>query len=106
MLFCLQMESPVRFASAPKPCSVRGVSETELGELRAVATSTANSPTATDAGVPCHNGACKSSGDKLRPEHHIESPWHHLKSLFLVSIIVALVVWIFVYVMLTQFDVL
>ncbi|XP_058809664.1 uncharacterized protein LOC131674872 isoform X3 [Phymastichus coffea] len=105
-----QMESEGRFSCGdlpPKQCSnTRAIHETELGVLKSSVHETSSSPpSGSRAGVACHNGACKAHG--LRPPHHrIENPWHYLKTIFLVSIIFAFIVWIIVYVLLTQYEVL
>ncbi|OXU30837.1 hypothetical protein TSAR_009876 [Trichomalopsis sarcophagae] len=96
-----RMDNPKRLSSPAKACNARSANETELGELKV-------EPHEVQVvqGVPCHNGACKSSPVKGRPEHRLESPWHHLKTLFLVSMIIALIIWIIVYVLLNQYNVL
>lgn len=98
------MDNPGRFSSPTKSCNARSVNETELGELK-MTSQEIQVVGSVGQGVPCHNGACRSS-IKGRAEHRLESPWHYLKTLFLVSIIIAFVVWIIVYVLLAQYNVL
>ncbi|XP_011343472.1 uncharacterized protein LOC105282873 isoform X2 [Ooceraea biroi] len=82
---------------------------TELGE---VVISTATSSVATPAvrasdAAPCKNGGCKiwrSSRGSSEPRS--ESPWHLLKTIFLVSVIVAFLLWIIIYTLLDQYRIL
>ncbi|CAK9802353.1 hypothetical protein ANTQUA_LOCUS3268 [Anthophora quadrimaculata] len=97
------MESPSRFDLTKT--EVQSVNETELGEVKvtpptsSVATSTPVQP----GSIPCRNGGCKSWN---RSESRLESPWHFLKTVFLISVIVALVIWVIVYTFLTQYRIL
>ncbi|XP_024867507.1 uncharacterized protein LOC112451834 isoform X1 [Temnothorax curvispinosus] len=89
---------------------------TELGEVRVtapssnVATSMPSTahPNGNDAAAPCKNGGCKVwrssrvDGGELRPE----SPWHSLKTVFLISVILAFLLWIIVYTLLDQYRIL
>ncbi|XP_031847867.1 uncharacterized protein LOC116433665 isoform X3 [Nomia melanderi] len=99
-----QMESLSRFELTKTES--RSVDETELAEVRTTlptnnaATSTPQQP----GGVPCRNNGCKSWSS--RSESRLESPWHFLKTVFLVSVIVALVLWVIVYASLSQYRVL
>ncbi|XP_076385242.1 uncharacterized protein LOC100875244 isoform X3 [Megachile rotundata] len=97
------MESPSRFELTK--ADDQSADETELGEVKAspptsnVATSTPAQP----GSIPCRNGGCKSWN---RGETRLESPWHFLKTVFLVTVIVALVIWVIVYTCLAQYRVL
>ncbi|XP_031847866.1 uncharacterized protein LOC116433665 isoform X2 [Nomia melanderi] len=99
-----RMESLSRFELTKTES--RSVDETELAEVRTTlptnnaATSTPQQP----GGVPCRNNGCKSWSS--RSESRLESPWHFLKTVFLVSVIVALVLWVIVYASLSQYRVL
>lgn len=98
------MESPSRFELTK--AEVESGEETELGEVKVtpptstVATSTPVQPGA----IPCRNGGCKSWTS--RAESRMESPWHFLKTIFLISVIVALILWIIVYTALAQYRIL
>ncbi|XP_076247627.1 uncharacterized protein LOC143187351 isoform X2 [Calliopsis andreniformis] len=98
------MESQSRFELAKT--EMNSTEETELSEVNMspatnnVATSTAAQP----GNIPCKNGGCKSW--MSNGESRLESPWHFLKTVFLVSVIVALVVWVIVYTLLTQYRIL
>lgn len=94
----------------------KGAEETELAEVKTtlptnnVATSTGklasyqNGQQVQPGSIPCRNGGCKSwSG---RSESRLESPWHFLKTVFLISVIVALVLWVIVYTFLAQYRIL
>ncbi|XP_076639250.1 uncharacterized protein LOC143351532 isoform X2 [Colletes latitarsis] len=95
-----QMESSSRF-ELTKP-EVQGADETELGEVKTtnVATSTPVQP----GNIPCKNGGCKALSSPV--ESRLESPWHFLKTIFLISVIVALVIWVIVYTFLAQYEIL
>ncbi|XP_015428901.1 PREDICTED: uncharacterized protein LOC107185678 [Dufourea novaeangliae] len=99
------MESPSRYDLTKS--EARSLDETELGEVKTtlptsnVATSTQSSQ---PGSIPCRNGGCKSWA--TRTESRLESPWHFLKTVFLVSVIVALVLWVIVYTFLAQYRVL
>lgn len=97
------MDDGSRFAG--KISELQNSSETELGEVK-VTTSTSSITTSTPIqviGTPCKNGACKNF--RPRPEPRAESPWHMLKSVFLVSVIVALFIWVIVYTLLAQYKI-
>ncbi|XP_023287760.1 uncharacterized protein LOC105699731 isoform X2 [Orussus abietinus] len=83
-----------------------GAGETELGMIKVVAptSSVATSTPLPAGGIPCRNGGCKAS--RSRGEPRPESPWHLLKTIFLVSVIVALIVWVIVYTLLAQYQIL
>ncbi|XP_043259796.1 uncharacterized protein LOC122401614 isoform X2 [Colletes gigas] len=95
-----QMESSSRF-ELTKP-EVQSADETELGEVKTtnVATSTPGQP----GNIPCKNGGCKALSSPV--ESRLESPWHFLKTIFLISVIVALVIWVIVYTFLAQYQIL
>ncbi|XP_078039381.1 uncharacterized protein LOC144471326 isoform X2 [Augochlora pura] len=106
-----QMENLSRFElTKTKP---RDVEENELAEVKTavptnnVATSTAKLSSANPVhpgSIPCRNGGCK--GWAGRSESRLESPWHFLKTVFLISVIVALVIWVVVYTFLAQYGIL
>ncbi|XP_011874441.1 PREDICTED: uncharacterized protein LOC105565670 isoform X2 [Vollenhovia emeryi] len=94
---------------------------TELDEVRVsapnsnVATSMSSTahPSDNDASAsatPCKNGGCKvwrsSRVGVGEPRTLAESPWHSLKTVFLVSVIVAFLLWIIVYTLLDQYRIL
>ncbi|XP_023245341.1 uncharacterized protein LOC106646767 isoform X1 [Copidosoma floridanum] len=97
-----QMDITGRY-NTPVRCDAR-IEETELGEL-------GGNPGAVPANhqhrvnLACHDGACKSRAQRHQPVHRLESPWHHLKTVFLVSIIISFIVWIVAYVLLVQYGV-
>lgn len=98
------MESPSRFELTK--ADEQSADETELGEVK-VSPPTSNVATSTPAqpgSIPCRNGGCKSWSN--RGETRLESPWHFLKTVFLVAVIVALVIWVIVYTCLAQYRVL
>lgn len=103
-----QMDSPTRFEPAKCVGAGFNAGETELGEVKiivptsSIATSTIIEEST--GSIPCGNGGCKTSRSRGEPRH--ESPWHKLKTIFLVSVIVALVVWIIVYTLLAQYQIL
>ncbi|XP_026675190.1 uncharacterized protein LOC108632099 [Ceratina calcarata] len=98
------MESPSRFELTK--AEVRSGDETELGEVKvqppmsSVATSTPVQP----GNIPCRNGGCKVWAS--RTESRMESPWHFLKTVFLISVIAALILWVIVYTFLAQYQIL
>ncbi|XP_017767548.1 PREDICTED: uncharacterized protein LOC108556103 [Eufriesea mexicana] len=100
----VHMESPSRVELTKT--DIQSADETELGEVKAtpptnsVATSTPLQP----GSIPCKNGGCKSWSN--RAELRMESPWHFLKTIFLISVIVALVLWVIIYTFLVQYQVL
>ncbi|XP_018369242.1 PREDICTED: uncharacterized protein LOC108765173 isoform X2 [Trachymyrmex cornetzi] len=113
-----QMDSPSRFALATKTAEVHrhaAGETTELGEVKVtapssnVATSMPSTahPSGSDA-MPCKNGGCKvwRSSRIGGSEPHAESPWHSLKTVFLVSVIVAFLLWIIIYTLLDQYRIL
>ncbi|KAG6796844.1 hypothetical protein HZU73_07830 [Apis mellifera caucasica] len=100
----IHMESPSKFELTKTEVQI--ADETELGEVKVmpltsnVATSTPVQP----GGIPCKNGGCKSWAS--RAESRMESPWHFLKTIFLISVIVALILWVIVYTFLVQYQIL
>ncbi|XP_011695326.1 PREDICTED: uncharacterized protein LOC105454428 [Wasmannia auropunctata] len=116
-----QMDSPSRFEpTANKPAEMQrhfaAGETTELGEVRVigpssnVATSTPSTAhTSGSNATPCKNGGCKvwrSTRVGGGSEPRTESPWHILKTVFLVSVIVAFLLWIIVYTLLDQYRIL
>ncbi|XP_076684847.1 uncharacterized protein LOC143377478 isoform X2 [Andrena cerasifolii] len=99
-----QMESPSRF-ELTKTESPNG-EETELGEVKSTmpSSSVAAASQVQPGSIPCRNGGCKSWTSRGEPR--LESPWHVLKTIFLVSVIVALVLWVIVYTFLAQYRIL
>ncbi|CAD1471505.1 unnamed protein product [Heterotrigona itama] len=97
------MESPSRFELTK--AEIQNGEETELGEVKVtLPTNTVATSTPVQPGtIPCRNGGCKSWTS--RAESRMESPWHFLKTIFLVSVIVALILWIIVYTFLAQYQV-
>ncbi|XP_077279565.1 uncharacterized protein LOC143906990 isoform X3 [Temnothorax americanus] len=103
-------------AEAHRHLAGRAGETTELGEVRVtapssnVATSMPSTahPNGNDAATPCKNGGCKVwrssrvDGGELRPE----SPWHSLKTVFLISVILAFLLWIIVYTLLDRYRIL
>ncbi|XP_046413185.1 uncharacterized protein [Neodiprion pinetum] len=96
---------------APKSAAEK-TGDTEMNEVKvsvptasvATSTPTTSSPAPAPEGIPCGKGGCKTS--RSRGEPRPESPWHHLKTIFLVSVIIALVIWVIVYTLLTQYQIL
>ncbi|XP_018308576.1 uncharacterized protein [Mycetomoellerius zeteki] len=113
-----QMDSPSRFELATKTAEMHrhaAGETTELGEVKATAPSsnvaTSMPSTAHTSGsdaTPCKNGNCKvwRSSRVGGSEQRTESPWHSLKTVFLVSVIVAFLLWIIVYTLLDQYRIL
>lgn len=105
-----QMEPPTRKTAEVHRHAAGEV--TELGEVRvqtAAMASTASTAHPSHAKAPCEarNGGCKggiwrSGGTEPRTE----SPWHSLKTVFLLSVIVAFLLWIIVYTLLDQYRIL
>lgn len=88
---------------------------TELGEVKIivpennVATSMSTmAHTSSSENAPCKNGGCKvwRSSRSNGGEPRTESPWHSLKTVFLVSVLVAFLLWIIVYTLLDQYRIL
>ncbi|KAL6266973.1 hypothetical protein P5V15_000057 [Pogonomyrmex californicus] len=112
-----QMDSPAKFEPTRKTAEVHrhaAGETTELGEVRATApssnvvTSMPSSVThSSSSGVaPCRNGGCKIWRSSRIGEPQAESPWHSLKTVFLLSVIVAFLIWIVVYTLLDQYRIL
>ncbi|XP_029176859.1 uncharacterized protein LOC114944959 [Nylanderia fulva] len=87
-----------------------GEAMTELGEVKVTlpGSSIATSTPHTSGGepAPCKNGGCKVWRSNRNGEQHSESPWHSLKTIFLVSVIVAFLLWVIVYTLLNQYQIL
>ncbi|XP_011149663.1 uncharacterized protein LOC105189323 isoform X3 [Harpegnathos saltator] len=107
------VDPPSRFESTKITEMRHNAGETELGEVQVIATlPTNNVPTSTlpsttsprTGELPCKNGSCKVR--KSRAEPRLESPWHTLKTIFLVSVIVAFLLWVIVYTLLDQYQIL
>lgn len=99
-----QMESPPR--CQPGKAEGAGAGETELGEIK-VTTPMSNVASSTGSrvgSVPCQNGGCKVWRSRVEPR--AESPWHLLKTIFLISVILALILWVIVYTVLAQYQIL
>lgn len=94
---------------APKSVSPR-TEDTELCEVKivvptaSVATATPTTSPPLPEGIPCGNGGCKTS--RSRGDPRPESPWHSLKTIFLMSVIIALIIWVIVYTLLTKYQIL
>ncbi|XP_076662546.1 uncharacterized protein LOC143365854 isoform X2 [Halictus rubicundus] len=109
-----QMDSLSRFELTTTETT--GKEETELSEVKTtlptnnVATSTGKfqhaqqMQQAQPGSIPCRNRGCKNLSG--RSESRLESPWHFLKTVFLISMIVALVLWVIVYTFLAQYRIL
>ncbi|KAL0129319.1 hypothetical protein PUN28_004192 [Cardiocondyla obscurior] len=115
-----QMDPPSRFEpTTKKTVEVHrhaAGETTELGEVKVTLPST-NVPTSTpstaqasgNSSTPCKNGGCKVIWRSSRVgggEPRAESPWHSLKTVFLISVIVAFLLWIVVYTLLNQYRIL
>lgn len=87
---------------------------TELGEVRvtgpqpSASTARASGNHDQEPKALCKNGGCKvwRSGRVDGGEPRTESPWHSLKTVFLLSVIVAFLLWIIVYTLLDQYRIL
>uniref|UniRef100_A0A0C9QNK6 DNER protein n=1 Tax=Fopius arisanus TaxID=64838 RepID=A0A0C9QNK6_9HYME len=96
-----QMDNPVHLNGSRS--SRVDLSATELGEVRMASPTPAASSSKNVAPGPCSNGPCKTS---MSLHNKPESPWHSLKTVFLVSFIIALIIWIIVYTLLSQYELL
>ncbi|KMQ87832.1 hypothetical protein RF55_12788 [Lasius niger] len=88
-----------------------GEAMTELGEVKVTAPSSSiatSTPHTSGDPAPCKNGGCKvwRSNCDGGGERRSESPWHSLKTVFLVSVIVAFLLWVIVYTLLDQYRIL
>jgi len=82
---------------------------TELGEVViSAATSSIATSTVHNNDAPCaKNGGCKNwRGSRNGSESRSESPWHLLKTIFLISVIVAFFLWIIIYTLLDHYRIL
>ncbi|XP_072763597.1 uncharacterized protein [Anoplolepis gracilipes] len=112
------MDSPSRFEPTTKRTAAAevhrhatGEAMTELGEVRVTAPSSSiatSIPQTSGDPAPCKNGGCKvwRSNRDGGGEPRSQSPWHSLKTVFLVSVIVAFLLWIIVYTLLDQYRIL
>lgn len=108
----LQVDPPSRFEPNKTTEMRHHAGETELGEVQVIAmlptNNVATSPPTTTSPytgeLSCRNGDCKAR--KSRTEPRLESPWHRLKTVFLVSVIVAFLLWVIVYTLLDQYQIL
>ncbi|XP_014471664.1 PREDICTED: uncharacterized protein LOC106742858 isoform X2 [Dinoponera quadriceps] len=109
------VDPPSRFGPTKTTEMRHHVGETELGEVQVIATlptnnvatptmpsTTTTSPRADEP--PCRNGDCKTRRSRVDPRP--ESPWHTLKTIFLISVIVAFLLWVIVYTLLDQYQIL
>ncbi|KAJ8674397.1 hypothetical protein QAD02_005659 [Eretmocerus hayati] len=83
-------------------CDARITNETELGVLKSSINPISTGINANIGTIPCRNGACS----KPRSGQTLDSPWHRLKSIFLVSMIAAFLVWLIVFVLLLRYEML
>ncbi|XP_054014442.1 uncharacterized protein LOC128895677 [Hylaeus anthracinus] len=90
------MESPSRFELTKT--KTQSMDEMEFGEVKT--SNVATSTPVPSGSIPCRNGGCKGWTSTA------ESPWHFLKTVFLISVLVALVLWVIVYAFLTQYKIL
>jgi len=113
MTFVFQMDSPSKFDPTTKKTAEvhrhAAGETTELGEVKVTAPSSnvatsmpSTAHTSSSDAVPCKNGGCKiwRSSRVSAGEPRTESPWHSLKTVFLVSVIAAFLLWIIVYTLL------
>ncbi|XP_032688133.1 uncharacterized protein LOC116852165 isoform X2 [Odontomachus brunneus] len=108
------VDPPSRFEPSKTTEMRHHVGETELSEVQVIATLPTNnvtmstSPSATTSPytgeLSCRNGSCKAQRSRVEPR--LESPWHRLKTVFLVSVIVAFLLWVIVYTLLDQYQIL
>lgn len=110
--YFLQVDPPSRFE--PSKTEMRHhTGETELGEMQVITLPTNNIATSSLPStttsphigeLSCRNGGCKVRRNRTEPR--LESPWHTLKTIFLVSVIVAFLLWVIVYTLLDQYQIL
>ncbi|XP_035732385.1 uncharacterized protein LOC118446161 isoform X1 [Vespa mandarinia] len=83
--------------------NVRSTNVMELNEVDVIAPKkNVATLTVVQAGsIPCQNSGCRNWGTRGVPE----SPWHILKTIFLVSIIVTLIIWVVIYALLAQYHI-
>ncbi|XP_043276681.1 uncharacterized protein [Venturia canescens] len=103
------MENPSKLEPAKRGVAGLRPDDTELGEVKIIVPSsdiaTSTTLEASSAVIPCGSGGCKTSR-RHNGESRPESPWHVLKTIFLVSVIIAFVVWVVVYTLLAQYEIL
>ncbi|XP_020295145.1 uncharacterized protein LOC109860465 [Pseudomyrmex gracilis] len=109
-----QMDSLSRFKPTSKITGVHrhaAGETTELGEVNVTVPSSSvatSMPHTSSETSPCKNGGCKvwrNSRDGNSNEPRSENPWHSLKTIFLVSVIVAFLLWVIVYTLLDQYQI-
>ncbi|XP_012230321.1 uncharacterized protein [Linepithema humile] len=107
------MDLPSKFEPTTKMTEIHrhaGGETTELGEVKVMtAPSSSMTTTMLNANSSNDTAPCKNSGCKVwssRGEPRSESPWHSLKTIFLVSVIVAFLLWIIVYTLLDRYRIL
>ncbi|XP_014616367.1 PREDICTED: uncharacterized protein LOC106793719 [Polistes canadensis] len=83
--------------------NVQNTNAMELKEMDVVAPtqSVATLTVVQPGSIPCQNSGCKN----WRTHGVPENPWHELKTIFLVSIIVTLIFWIMIYALLAQYQI-
>ncbi|XP_043480496.1 uncharacterized protein LOC122510128 [Leptopilina heterotoma] len=98
------MDRPLRCDQGKMETNPSG--ETELSEMKIVTSSIGVTATNQNHSEDhqCRNGTCKIS--RIRNNQQPENPWHYLKTIFLISVIIALIIWIIVYTLLVQYKVL
>lgn len=113
-VYLFQMDSLSRFKPTSKITDVNwhaAGETTELGEVSVIVPSSnvaTSMPHTSSETSPCKNGGCKiwrSSRDGNSGEPRSENPWHSLKTVFLVSVIVAFLLWVIVYTLLDQYQI-
>ncbi|KAH0945909.1 hypothetical protein HN011_002455 [Eciton burchellii] len=110
---CYQVDPPSKFELTTKKTTrmqqhMSGET-TELGEvvISAATSSIATSTVHTNKDAPCKNGGCKNwRSGRSGNESRSESPWHLLKTVFLISVIVAFFLWIIIYTLLDHYRIL
>ncbi|XP_070172619.1 uncharacterized protein [Polyergus mexicanus] len=100
-----------RTAAAEVHRHATGETMTELGEVKVTAPSSSiatSTPHTSGDPAPCKNGSCKvwRNNRDGSGEPRSESPWHSLKTVFLVSVIVAFLLWVIIYTLLDQYRIL
>ena len=103
------MDIPGRYEQSGR--SHCGNNDTELNDFKIISLegTTTTSNNQNNSTISCYNGACKhgNQNNNLINEKSVpESPWHILKTYFLLIIIVSLILWIFIYVTLTYYKLL
>lgn len=78
--------------------------DTELGEVKVMSLTTMATTSKDVQAIPCSNGGCKKS--VFNKKNSDESPWHYLKTIYLIFFMFALIVWIIVYSLLSRYELL